>query len=66
VKREKLKQNNELPFNTIEWDKVTTTEYPGISGKAVWCTFEMGNIRVRMVEYTPGYFGAATGMSCLF
>lgn len=45
----------DVPFNTIEWDKVEPTEHPGTTGKAFWRTFEMGNIRVRMVEYTPGY-----------
>jgi quercetin dioxygenase-like cupin family protein len=45
----------DVPFNTIDWDKITATEHPGTSGKAVWRTFELGNIRVRMVEYTPGY-----------
>jgi len=43
-------------FCTTDWDKVTPTEHPGETGKAFWRTLEMGNIRVRMVEYTPGYF----------
>jgi len=42
-------------FCTTDWDKVTPTEHPGETGKAFWRTLEMGNIRVRMVEYTPGY-----------
>jgi len=45
----------EVPFCTVDWSTVTATEHAGISGKAYWRTFEMGNIRVRMVEYTPGY-----------
>lgn len=45
-----------VPFCTIDWSTVEPTEHPGITGKALWRTFEMGNIRVRMVEYTPGYF----------
>lgn len=44
-----------VPFQTIEWDKVEPTKHPGTTGEAYWRTFEMGNIRVRMVEYTPGY-----------
>ena len=39
----------------INWDKITSNEHPGKSGKALWRTFEEGNIRVRMVDYTPGY-----------
>ena len=45
----------DVPFCTIDWSTVEPTEHPGINGKALWRTFEMGNIRVRMVEYTPGY-----------
>jgi quercetin dioxygenase-like cupin family protein len=45
----------EVPFCTIDWDAIVPTEHSGINGVAYWRTFEMGNIRVRMVEYTPGY-----------
>ena len=31
------------------------TEHPGETGKAYWRTKTFNNIRVRMVEYTPGY-----------
>jgi len=44
----------DVPFCTIDWNTVTPTIHTGITGEA-YCTFEMGNIRVRMVEYTPGY-----------
>ncbi|MGI6603781.1 MAG: hypothetical protein GX062_03510 [Firmicutes bacterium] len=44
-----------VPFCTVDWSTVPTTEHPGVTGKAIWRTFEQGNIRVRMVEYTPGY-----------
>lgn len=45
----------DVPFCTIDWETVTPTIHPGVTGEARWRTFEMGNIRVRMVEYTPGY-----------
>ena len=44
-----------VPFCTVEWDKIERTEHSGIDGTALWRTFEQGNIRVRMVEYPPGY-----------
>lgn len=44
-----------VPFSTIEWNKIKATLHPGTKGNAYWRTFEMGNIRVRMVEYSPGY-----------
>lgn len=31
------------------------TIHPGVTEEARWRTFEMGNIRVRIVEYTSGY-----------
>ena len=46
----------DVPFCTIDWDAIKPTIHPGTTGEAYWRTFEMGNIRVRMVEYTPGYF----------
>ncbi len=45
----------DVPFCTIDWNEITPTKHPGVTGEAYWRTFEMGNIRVRMVEYTPGY-----------
>jgi hypothetical protein len=44
-----------LPFMTTDWSKVPATEHPGTSGVATWRTVEAGDIRVRMVEYSPGY-----------
>jgi quercetin dioxygenase-like cupin family protein len=45
----------DVPFCTIDWSTINPTIHPGVTGEAYWRTFEMGNIRVRMVEYTPGY-----------
>ena len=45
----------DVPYSTIDWSKITPTEHPGETGKAVMRTVEVGNIRVRIVEYTPGY-----------
>ncbi|MCX6169423.1 MAG: DHCW motif cupin fold protein [Ignavibacteriales bacterium] len=44
-----------VPFTVIDWSKVVPKEFAGESGKAFWKIFEDGNIRVRIVEYTPGY-----------
>src|SRR5512138_1268429 len=44
-----------VPFCTIDWNTIAPTRHPGITGEALWRTFEMGNIRVRMVDYSPGY-----------
>jgi quercetin dioxygenase-like cupin family protein len=44
-----------LPFTVIDWAGAPTTEHPGESGKALWKTFTIGDLRVRLVEYSPGY-----------
>src|SRR5690242_13820084 len=46
---------NDIPFVTTDWSAVPRTEKRGTSGTAYWRTREFGGIRVRMVEYTPGY-----------
>ena len=46
---------SDVPFSVIDWSKETPTEHPGETGAATWRTFECGNLRVRMVEYSPQY-----------
>jgi quercetin dioxygenase-like cupin family protein len=44
-----------VPFSTVDWSRVPVSVHPGETGQALWRTVEAGNLRVRMVEYTPGY-----------
>ena len=44
-----------IPFGTTDWSTVERTEHEGDAGRAYWRTRTFGGIRVRMVEYTPGY-----------
>lgn len=44
-----------IPFVTTDWSGVERTEHKGEQGVAYWRTRQFGSIRVRMVEYTPGY-----------
>ncbi|MDF2399523.1 hypothetical protein GWQ44_28590 [Pseudomonas sp. 3MA1] len=44
-----------LPFATTDWSTIEPTEHRGETGSAFWRTRQFGAIRVRMVEYTPGY-----------
>ena len=46
---------SEIPFGTTDWSSVQRTEHKGETGIAHWRTREFGAIRVRMVEYSPGY-----------
>jgi hypothetical protein len=45
----------DIPFGLTEWSQVEPSEHPGTTGTAWWRTREFGGIRVRMVEYSPGY-----------
>jgi hypothetical protein len=44
-----------LPFTITDWSAVPETRHPGETGYALWRTFTIGDLRVRMVEYSPGY-----------
>jgi quercetin dioxygenase-like cupin family protein len=44
-----------IPFGTTDWADVPPTEHQGERGVAYWRTRQFGAIRVRMVEYSPGY-----------
>ena len=44
-----------IPFQTIDWSKIPKIEYKGETGIAYWQTQQFGGLRLRIVEYTPGY-----------
>ena len=44
-----------IPFGTTDWNAIEKVRYEGERGQAYWRTRQFGDIRVRMVEYTPGY-----------
>ena len=46
---------SDIPFGTTDWAAVPETIHPGETGTARWRTREFGNIRVLVVEYSPGY-----------
>lgn len=48
-------QMSDIPFGTTDWSQVPRTEHRGERGMAYWRTRQFGVIRVRRVEYTPGY-----------
>lgn len=45
----------DCPFTLIDWNKVEPEEHKGDPGTAYWRTKQCGPMRVRMVEYSPGY-----------
>jgi len=48
-------QISNIPFGTVDWSGVEATTHKGDSGVATWRTRQFGDIRVRLVEYSPGY-----------
>jgi hypothetical protein len=46
---------HDVPFSVTDWSKILPTEHKGETGISSWRTFEAGNTRVRIVEYSPGY-----------
>ena len=45
----------DLPFGTVDWNAVEPTTHAGQTGEALWRTRQFGEVRVRMLEYSPGY-----------
>jgi len=44
-----------IPFGVTDWSQVERTEHKGERGTSWWRTRQFGDIRVRMVEYSPDY-----------
>lgn len=44
-----------IPFQTIDWNKVERTEHKGETGVAYGQTIQLEDIRIRMIEYSAGY-----------
>lgn len=44
-----------IPFGITNWSQIATTEHKGERGVAIWRTQHFESLRVRMVEYSPGY-----------
>jgi quercetin dioxygenase-like cupin family protein len=43
------------PFQTLNWSSIPKEEHKGETGIAYWQVQQVNIIRVRMVEYSPGY-----------
>jgi len=44
-----------VPFMTTDWERLPITKQHGEAGYACSRILEVGNIRVRLVDYSPGY-----------
>ena len=48
-------QMTNIPFGVTDWTTIEEIEYKGEQGSSFWKTCNVGDIRVRMVRYSPGY-----------
>lgn len=44
-----------IPFGITDWSQIAPTEHKGDTGIATWRTRHFDSLRVRLVEYSPGY-----------
>lgn len=44
-----------IPFQTIDWSAIDKVEYKGEIGTAIWQTIQYPGLRIRLIEYSPGY-----------
>jgi len=44
-----------IPFQATDWSAVPGERHPGEAGTATWRVKMHGDIRVRLIEYSPGY-----------
>jgi uncharacterized cupin superfamily protein len=44
-----------LPYTSVDWHALPATEHRGETGTATWRTLNNGDVRMRIVELSPGY-----------
>ncbi len=44
-----------IPFEVTDWAALPAEEHKGETGTSFWRTVERGGLRVRMIEYAPGF-----------
>jgi hypothetical protein len=44
-----------IPFQIIDWKSIPSIEFKGEKGSAFWQTKQFEGLRIRIVEYSPGY-----------
>jgi quercetin dioxygenase-like cupin family protein len=44
-----------VPFTAADWDAAPVAEHLGERGSSRWRTVEVGDLRARVVEYSPGF-----------
>lgn len=50
-----IMNNQAIPYQIIDWASAVRTEHVGETGSATWNTVQFPGLRIRIVEYGPGY-----------
>lgn len=46
---------SDINFQTVNWAEIIPTEHAGLNGTSFWQTLQLPGLRMRIVEYSPGY-----------
>ncbi len=44
-----------IPFQVSDWENIPATAHKGETGFSLWKTLQLGDLRIRMVEYSENY-----------
>lgn len=47
--------HHSIPYQAIDWSALARAEHQGEAGTSFWRTLQLPGLRLRMVEYAPGY-----------
>ncbi|MGZ4044098.1 MAG: DHCW motif cupin fold protein [Bacteroidia bacterium] len=50
-----MKIDETIKLSVTDWDNIPGEKHMGVTGYATWKIMQLGNIRVRMVEYSADY-----------
>lgn len=46
---------HDFPYQAIDWSAIPRSEHKGETGTSFWQTLQLPGLRIRIVEYSPGY-----------
>jgi hypothetical protein len=50
-----MTNDKNIAFRVIDWSFIPKEEHKGENGSSFWQTLQLDGLRIRMVEYSPGY-----------
>jgi quercetin dioxygenase-like cupin family protein len=53
--REARMKITDIPYCITDWQQVEPVVHPGEAGTATWRERHFGDVRVRVIDYSPGY-----------